>query len=120
FLALGIASAIAIAVAATRWRRLGVACLGGVGLAICIWALQVYMPIAGTHWGMRDAMRAYYDQRTIYGEKRVYFGLGELYDDWRAAGVRGTSETHLPDTPQVGQPMTLQIEVHKADDERVT
>jgi len=69
---------------------------------------------------MRDALRMYYDQRTIYGEKRVYFGLGELHDDWRDAGDRWTFETQIPDNLQVGQPMTLQIEVHKADDERVT
>src|SRR5262249_1213877 len=52
-LALGIASAIAIAVAATRWRRLGVVCLGAAGLAICLWSLQVYMPLAGTPCGLR-------------------------------------------------------------------
>ena len=91
--ALGVVSAIAIAIAATRWRRLGVACLGAAGLAICIWSLQIYMPIAGTHWGMREAVRAYYDQRNIYGEKLVYFGLGELYDDWHGAGDRWTFET---------------------------
>ncbi|TMQ22826.1 MAG: hypothetical protein E6J91_00960 [Deltaproteobacteria bacterium] len=119
FLALGIAAAIAIAIAATRWRRLGVVCLGGVGLAICVWSLQVYMPVAGTHWGMRDAVRAYYDQRTIYGERRVYFGLGELYDDWHDAGDRWTFETHIPETLQVGQPMTLRLQVNKVNDERM-
>ena len=120
FLGLGIAAAVAIAIAATRWRRLGVACLGAVGLAICAWSLQVYMPLAGTHWGMRAAVRAYYDHRTIYGEKRVYYGLGELYDDWHDAGDRWSFETHIPDGLQVGQPMTLRLEVRKADDERVT
>ncbi|HEX3765703.1 MAG TPA: glycosyltransferase family 39 protein [Kofleriaceae bacterium] len=119
-LGLGVASAIAVAIAATRWRRLGVVCLGAAGLAICVWSLQVYMPIAGTHWGMREAVRTYYDQRTIYGQKLVYFGLGELYDDWHAAGEHWSFETHIPDNLQIGQPMTLQIEVHKADDERVT
>ena len=119
FLALGLAAAAAIAIAATRWRRLGVACLGGVGLAICVWSLQVYMPIAGTHWGMRSAMRAYYDQRNIYGQKLVYFGLGELYDDWRDADEHWTFDTYIPETLQVGQPMTLDIEVRKAEDERL-
>lgn len=120
FLGLGLAAAVAVAVAATRWRRLGVVCLGAVGLAICVWALQVYMPIAGTHWGMRSAIRAYYDQRNIYGQKLVYFGLGELYDDWHDAGDRWRFDSYLPETLQVGQPMTLAIEVHKADDERIT
>ena len=40
------------------------------------------MPIAGKHWGMREAMRTYYEQRTIYGQKLVYFGAGSSHDDW--------------------------------------
>jgi hypothetical protein len=119
FLALAVVSSIAIAIAATRWRRLGVACLGAAGLAICVWSLQVYMPIAGTHWGMGDAVRTYYNQRTIYGQKVVYFGLGELADDWSGTGDRWTFPTHVPDTLQAGQPMTLKIQVNKADDERM-
>jgi len=119
FLGLGIFSAIAIAVAATRLRRLGIVCLGAAGLAICIWSLQVYMPLAGTHWGMGDAIRTYYHQRTIYGQKIVYFGLGELADDWRGTGDRWTFPTEVPDTLQVGQPMTLRLQVNKATDERI-
>jgi 4-amino-4-deoxy-L-arabinose transferase-like glycosyltransferase len=112
FLVLGLAAALAIAVAATRWRRLAACALGATGLAICLWSLHVYMPIAGRHWGMRDAVRAYYDQRTIYGQKLVYFGAGQLYDDWHAAGDRWSFDTHVPEALQIGQPMTLQIQVH--------
>jgi 4-amino-4-deoxy-L-arabinose transferase-like glycosyltransferase len=119
FLGLGIAAAAAIAIAATRRRRLGVVALGGVGLAICVWSLQVYMPLAGTHWGMGDAVRTYYNQRTIYGQKLIYFGLGELADDWAGVGDRWTFQTHIPETLQVGQPMTIKIQVNKADDERM-
>ncbi|HEY0991609.1 MAG TPA: hypothetical protein VGD80_31370, partial [Kofleriaceae bacterium] len=120
FLALGAVAALAIALAATRWRRLAGCALAASGLAICLWSLHVYMPIAGTHWGMRDAMRAYYDRRSIYGEKLVYFGLGELYDDWHAAGDRRSFDTHVPDALQVGQPMTVTIEVRQARAERTT
>ena len=99
-----------------RWRRIGVALLGVAGLAICVWALQVYMPDAGTHWGMRDAVRTYYEQRTIYGQKLVYFGaapgrrrLGER------RRTRWTFETFIPDTLQVGQPMTIRVQLNKAE-----
>ncbi len=119
FLGLGIAGSIALLVCATRFVRLGVALLGGVGIAICIWALQVYMPLAGQHWGMREAVRAYYEQRTIYGEKLVYFGDAELGDEWAGAGDKRTFETFVPDTLHVGQPMTLTIQVNKAEDERI-
>jgi 4-amino-4-deoxy-L-arabinose transferase-like glycosyltransferase len=82
FLALGLAAASALALLAV-WRRAGVVALGTAGLAICLWSLHVYMPLAGTHWGMRDAMRTYYERRTIYGETLVYFGARELVDDWQ-------------------------------------
>jgi 4-amino-4-deoxy-L-arabinose transferase-like glycosyltransferase len=119
FLALGGFAALAIALAATRWRRLGVAALGLAGLAICVWSLQVYMPLAGTHWGMGDAIATYYEQRTIYGQKRVYYGLGELADDWSGTGERWTFETQVPDALQIGQPMTLKLQVNKVEDERI-
>jgi len=120
FLGLGIASAAAIAIATTRLRRIGVACLAAAGLATCVWSLQIYMPLAGTHWGMGDAIATYYRSRTIYGQRLVYFGAGELADDWARIGDRWTFETQIPDTLQVGQPMTIKIQVTKADDERAT
>jgi hypothetical protein len=116
FLALGGLATLGVVLAATRWRRLAVGALAAAGLAICVWSLQVYMPIAGTHWGMRDAVRAYYDRRTVYGEKLVYFGLGELYDDWHDAGDRRVIQTHIPAALQVGQPMTVTIQVLPARD----
>ena len=113
FLGLGLAATAALAI--TPWlRRIGVAAICGVGLAICVWALQVYMPIASTHWGMGDAIRTYYRDRTIYGEKLVYFGAGELADDWRDVNDRWSFDTFIPDALQVGQPMTLTIELRSA------
>jgi 4-amino-4-deoxy-L-arabinose transferase-like glycosyltransferase len=117
FLGLGLAGAAALALVATRWARVGVVCVGAVGLAICVWSLQVYMPIAGTHWGMRDAVRTYYAQRTIYGEKRAYFGSGQLLAD--PIDETWSFDTFIPQSLQVGQPMTLTLELHKAEDERV-
>ncbi|MGE5185393.1 MAG: ArnT family glycosyltransferase [Acidobacteriota bacterium] len=119
FVWLGLAGAAAIALAATRFSRTAVVALGAVGLAICVWALQCYMPVAGTHWGMREAARTYYEQRTIYGEKLAYFGEGELWDDWHAAGDTWSFDTVIPDTLQVGQPMTITIELRKPDKEQV-
>src|SRR5262249_31118410 len=107
FLGLGAIAAVAIAIAATRGRRAGGGRLRAAGLAICVWSLQVYMPLAGTHWGMGDAVRAYYQQRTIYGQKLVYYGVGELYDDWAGRGDRWSFDTQIPDNLQIGQPMTL-------------
>jgi 4-amino-4-deoxy-L-arabinose transferase-like glycosyltransferase len=118
FLALGVIAAVALAVAALPWRRAGVLALSAAGLTICIWSLQIYMPLAGTHWGMREAVREYYEQRTIYGQKLVYFGARELYDDWHDIGDRWTFETFVPDTLQIGQPMTLKVQINKPDAEQ--
>ncbi len=119
FLALGIAGAAAILLLATRLARAGVIAVAGVGLAICLWALHVYMPIAGTHWGMGDAARTYYEQRTIYGEHLVYFGAGQLHDDWAAVGDTWSFETKIPTTFQLGQPMTLDVRVQQAANPKV-
>ena len=118
--ALGIAAAVVVPLLATRFARVAVLSVGAAGLAICIWALQVYMPLAGQHWGMRDAVRTYYEQRTVYGQKLIYFGAHQLRDDWRDAKDTWSFDTFIPDTLQAGQPMTIDIEVHKAEDERIT
>jgi hypothetical protein len=118
FLALGAIAACALALAAV-FRRIGVAALGLAGLAICVWALQIYMPIAGTHWGMREAVRRYYELRTIYGEKRVYFGPGEVVDELDGAPNTFTFDTFVPDALQVGQPMTITLELAGAADEKI-
>jgi hypothetical protein len=116
---LGTFAAIALACAALPWRRVGVAALGLAGLGICLWSLHVYMPIAGQHWGSRDAVRAYYAQRTIYGEKLVYFGTRQLYDDWHDVRTHWTFETFVPYGLYLGQPMTITVHVTKPDDDRV-
>ncbi|HEU0037328.1 MAG TPA: hypothetical protein VFQ53_42250 [Kofleriaceae bacterium] len=118
FLALGIVSAIAIATLAAA-RRIGVALVCAAGLATCLWSLHAYMPVAGTHWGMREAIRTYYEQRTIYGQKRVYYSDAQLAADWANATDVVSFETMIPDTLQVGQPMTITIQLNRADDERV-
>jgi len=119
FLALGLIGALAIAFAATRFTRLAVVLIGGAGLAICIWSLQVYMPLAGKHWGMREAVRTYYEQRTVYGDKLVYFGERQLAEEWRGVKDKWTFDTVIPDTLQVGQPMTITIQIRKPSDDRL-
>jgi 4-amino-4-deoxy-L-arabinose transferase-like glycosyltransferase len=114
FFAVGILAVVAVAVA-RFFRRAGVIALLAAGLAICLWSLHGYMPDAGKHWGMREAMRTYYQQRTIYGEKRVYFGARQLYDHLADAGDKWTFETFIPDNLQIGQPMTIEIQLNNVE-----
>jgi 4-amino-4-deoxy-L-arabinose transferase-like glycosyltransferase len=125
FLFLGVAAAIALGVLAIpRLAKVGVAALCVVGFAAAIWSIHVYMPVAGTHWGMREAVKEYYDRREIHGMRLVYYGGRQLADDWSAPGkphgVRDTwtIRTHVPDTVQEGQPAVFRITVKSADDKR--
>jgi 4-amino-4-deoxy-L-arabinose transferase-like glycosyltransferase len=115
FLALGLIAAGALALAATRFARLGVVAIGAAGLAICIWSLQVYMPIAGKHWGMGDAMHAYFEQRTVYGDKLVYYSPRQLHDAWVDTKDTWSFDTYIPEGLQLGQPMTLTVELDKPE-----
>jgi hypothetical protein len=119
YLALGLVGAAAIALTATRFARIGVVAIGLSGMAICVWALQVYMPIAGTHWGMGDAMRTYYKERSINGQKLVYFGPRDLRADWIDRHTHWSFDTVIPRTLQIGQPMTITVELRKQGDDRV-
>lgn len=120
FLLLGVAAAIVLPLLATRLARFAVYVYGLVALSACVFALQVYMPIAGTHWGMRDALAKYYEQRSVYGQKLVYYGAGQLSADWKDVTDTWTFETKIPDTLHEGQPMTITVVLNKAEDERVT
>lgn len=118
FLGLAIVASLALVAAALPWRKVGVAAVCSAGLAICLWSLHAYMPIAGTHWGMREAMRSYYVHRTIYGVKRVYFGPDQAVDDLSAAGDAWRFETFIPDNLVMGQPMTVTVQINNAAEER--
>jgi len=115
FLGLGLVAVVALIALATRFSRIGVGAIAIAGLSICLWALHVYMPIAGTHWGMGDAVTSYYEQRSVYGEHRIYFGARQLADDWAGADDTVTFETKIPETLHVGQPMTIDIRIHNPE-----
>lgn len=120
FLALGLTAAAALALLATRWRRLAVAAVCAAGLGAALWAMHVYMPIAGTHWGMREAIRTYYRERNLEGLHFVYFGARQLADEWRARDRRFTFEVLVPERMLEGQPLSLRLTVNQPQAPRTT
>jgi hypothetical protein len=61
-------------------------------------------------------MRSYYEQRTIYGEKIIYYSARQVYDDWHGGGdIKHTFETMIPDSLQPGQPMMIRVQLNRAD-----
>jgi 4-amino-4-deoxy-L-arabinose transferase-like glycosyltransferase len=111
FLVMGLAGAGASIFLGLPFRRLAVFLVSITALATAMWAMHVYMPIAGTHWGMREAVRKYYEERTVYGQKVVYYTPRQFYDDWHGVKDHWDFDTFIPDAYQDGQPMAVKIEV---------
>ena len=111
FLVMGLGGAAAVVLLGTRLRRLAVVAVAAAALGSALWAMHVYMPIAGTHWGMRDAVRRYYQDRQIYGQKLVYYTPRSFHDDWSGRTDHWGFDTFVPDRFQDGQPMTVSLEV---------
>lgn len=118
FLVIGLVGAAAVMLLATPWKRLGVFATGATALGTALWAMHVYMPIAGQHWGMRDAVARYYQVRQIYGQKLVYANPRQFADDWAPIidGKRTSwdFDTVVPESFQDGQPMAVNIEIQGA------
>lgn len=115
FLVIGLLGAASAFLIGTGWRRLGIVAVGATALGTALWAMHVYMPIAGTHWGMRDAVATYYRERHIYGQRLVYANPRQFADDWAGVVASGKPswdfDTVVPDNFLDGQPMTVRIEV---------
>jgi 4-amino-4-deoxy-L-arabinose transferase-like glycosyltransferase len=120
FLMLGLAAAASVALLATRWRRIAVASVCAAGLAIALWSMHVYMPIAGNHWGMREAIRSYYRERRIDGPRVIYFGARQLYDEWKSRPEAYSFDVFVPDRLVEGQPMSIRLTVNRIGEPRVT
>jgi 4-amino-4-deoxy-L-arabinose transferase-like glycosyltransferase len=122
FLGLGVAGALALALfTVPRLEKVAVAAVACVAIAIAGWSMHVYMPVAATHWGQRDAVREYYDSREIHGARLVYYGARQVAEDWgRGDAVRDTwtVRTHVPENVQEGQPATVRITVKSVDDRK--
>ncbi len=118
FLVIGLVGAASVLLLGTGLRKLAVVAIGATALGTALWAMHVYMPIAGNHWGMRNAVATYYQVRQIYGQKLVYANPRQFADDW-APVIDGNRnawdfDTVVPDNLHDGQPMTVQIEVQGA------
>lgn len=110
FFALGLI-ALGLVVAGALWRRLtrgALVAFGALAIIQAVWAAHGYMRDAGTHWGMRDAMRQYYRQRDVYGADLVYFNAAQLAADWTGTTTWSLA-TVVPDGVVLGQPMSIRI-----------
>jgi 4-amino-4-deoxy-L-arabinose transferase-like glycosyltransferase len=109
----GIVFSIGLALLAVRKvRAYALGAFAFVAVLFAYWGMNVYMGAAGQHWGMRDAVRGYYEQRTLRGADIQYFGLRQLSDEWKDFDGHYRIETFLPDTVSVGQQMVVDIDVY--------
>jgi 4-amino-4-deoxy-L-arabinose transferase-like glycosyltransferase len=106
------AAAMTVAVAlmlVPRLIKVGAAASMGVALVFAIWTMQVLQIAASPHWGQKALHQVYYQKRTIHGVDLRYEGLCEFRRDWlsgRDLAVRSA----IPETLQIGAPMTVSIE----------
>jgi len=108
----GIAFSALFLVLLLPWlRRYTVAAVMVTALLFAGWAMHGYMLHAGTHWGMREAIRTYYSDRQIYGVDIRYYGLRQLADEWDGNQGRLWVESVIPDQFAAGLPMRVKIEV---------
>jgi 4-amino-4-deoxy-L-arabinose transferase-like glycosyltransferase len=123
FLVIGLAGAAAVLLLGTRWKRTAVVAIGATALGTALWAMHVYMPIAGTHWGMRDAVARYYrerhDLRPAPGLRqpaavRRRLGAGHQGRDRSLAGTSTPSiPEQLPRRPADGGPASRSRALHR-------
>ncbi|MBK9070493.1 MAG: glycosyltransferase family 39 protein [Myxococcales bacterium] len=108
--AVGLLSLVLLLIAGLvrRAARPAIAAFFALAIAQAGWLAHGYMKDAGTHWGMRDAMRAYYAERDIYGAELVYFSPQQLAREWQGR-TSWTLPTVVPAHVTIGQPMAIRI-----------
>ncbi|WP_428266779.1 ArnT family glycosyltransferase [Haliangium sp.] len=112
FLGVGIGSALLLAaVGLPRLRRIALTVFGALAIGYALWCMHVYMHHAGTHWGMREAARTYYQSRQIQGIDIRYYGSRQLAAEWADQDGPYPIDTVIPEHLSVGQPMTVHLEV---------
>jgi 4-amino-4-deoxy-L-arabinose transferase-like glycosyltransferase len=105
------AAATLVVAAVPRTRRIGLGGFAAVALGSCLWILNGYMAVAAPHWGQGALHETYYRERTIYGVDITYYSLRDLAEDWGTGARHYLVDSYLPDTLEVGAPMTVHIEV---------
>ncbi|ACY18108.1 ArnT family glycosyltransferase [Haliangium ochraceum] len=112
FLGFGLAFAGSLlAFAFPRLRRVGMLALGTSALVFALWVSNVYMHHAATHWGMREAIQSYYQQRQIHGIDIRYHGARQIADEWDGHDGSFLIRSLIPDHLSVGQPMSVRVEL---------
>ena len=110
---------LALLLAIRRLRLIVVQLLTATCVAFALWAMNWYMADAAQHWGQRAPIRAYYHKRTIHGIDIRYSGLKQLAEQWRGR-TSYAANSLIPDSLEVGQPMSVTLEVTANDGTTVT
>lgn len=112
FLGFGLTMAGLLLLLAVRaLRRPAVLLLGAAAVVFACWTMNEYMRHAATHWGMREAVQTYYQQRQIHGMDIRYGSARQVADEWDGFQGPYVIESVVPEHLSPGQPMTIDIEV---------
>ncbi len=94
------AAAVAVlALVSWKWRDRAVYLVGAVACASALWGLDVYMMQTAPHWGQRETIQAYYENRSGPEEWLVAYQM-----NWK--GENFYTGNHLPVFVSTGGPFT--------------
>jgi hypothetical protein len=121
FLGFGVAFAVAVALVGFKaTRRWSIFALGAAAAGFAAWAMYVYMPIAATHWGMREAAQTYYQKRDVHGLDITYYKLGQIAEEWEPWLAKPDGRDYevrsvLPETIALEQEKVIRVSLAAAD-----
>ncbi len=83
---------VLVLVACAMWRRgrLALGALLGLSLAFSAWALNVYIPDLSPHWGQRELVKRYYEQRKDASEPLVAWQM-----NWKGENFYAGNRIHV-------------------------
>ena len=89
----GLAVAVVLVlIACAMWRRgrLALGALLGLSLAFSAWALNVYIPDLSPHWGQRELVKRYYEQRKNASEPLIAWQM-----NWKGENFYTGNRIHV-------------------------
>jgi hypothetical protein len=101
-----VAAVATVGLVSWRWRDRAVYVVGGVALVSAIWGLDVYMMDTSPHWGQRETIQAYYENRSGPDEWLVAYQM-----NWK--GENFYTGNHLPVFVSTGAPFTTWLKAQR-------
>lgn len=85
-----VAFAVLVIASAARLRKIGIYALLGTSFWFAAWSLDVYMLDLSPHWGQRELMKRYYEERTSPDEPLIAWQM-----NWKGENLYTGNRVHV-------------------------